>query len=312
MSRPLLSICIPTYNRSAVLRETLLSFLNDPAFDDDVELVISDNASPDDTPAVVQAIITEYHNKRIIYHRNTENVRDLNFSIVLSLGNGHYLKLLNDYATFSAGGLDYMKKCICSNIDNPNNLFFLEFRKPYKNELNTTLSSVNEMVRFWTDQLIWIISFGVWKKDLQALINRGFDETKQLLQVNWLLCLQEERCSTVVNFPYYVCSTRPLFRSKYNFFVPHVQNFYEILYSYEKKGLLSSDTITYTKKRCLQNVHANSIIEYLIKKEDRSWDLEGGWEIVHRYYGDGFFLYWNLFTYHIKNTLVKLRNRIKQ
>jgi len=50
MAQPDLSICIPTYNRAAILADTLahLEFLND--FPLTTEVVVSDNASPDDTP----------------------------------------------------------------------------------------------------------------------------------------------------------------------------------------------------------------------------------------------------------------------
>ena len=52
---PILSICIPTWNRAALLESTLehLSFTRDLGFP--VEIVISDNASDDRTPEVVRA-----------------------------------------------------------------------------------------------------------------------------------------------------------------------------------------------------------------------------------------------------------------
>ncbi len=51
---PLLSICIPTYNRSAMLGEALteLCAINWPF---EVEVVVSDNASTDDTPKVLSS-----------------------------------------------------------------------------------------------------------------------------------------------------------------------------------------------------------------------------------------------------------------
>jgi abequosyltransferase len=47
--RPLLSICIPTYNRSQYLKQALETYVSNAAFDDEVEIVISDNASTDNT-----------------------------------------------------------------------------------------------------------------------------------------------------------------------------------------------------------------------------------------------------------------------
>lgn len=49
--KPLLSICIPTYNRAKTLDKTLLTLTGQDFFNvsDDVEIVISDNCSTDDT-----------------------------------------------------------------------------------------------------------------------------------------------------------------------------------------------------------------------------------------------------------------------
>ena len=49
---PYLSICIPTYNRSEVLKESLMQLLKYEG--DDIEVVISDNCSPDNTEEVVR------------------------------------------------------------------------------------------------------------------------------------------------------------------------------------------------------------------------------------------------------------------
>ena len=52
---PLLSICIPTYNRSKSLRICLLSILSQTkGYEEDVEVVVSDNCSDDDTMQVVE------------------------------------------------------------------------------------------------------------------------------------------------------------------------------------------------------------------------------------------------------------------
>ena len=53
--KPLLSICIPTYNRAELLRSALLSLV--PQVKEsggEVELVVSDNCSTDDTRRVVE------------------------------------------------------------------------------------------------------------------------------------------------------------------------------------------------------------------------------------------------------------------
>ena len=50
--RPLLSICIPTFNRGNILNDVLNNYVNNPQFDNEVEIVISDNASTDITAEI--------------------------------------------------------------------------------------------------------------------------------------------------------------------------------------------------------------------------------------------------------------------
>lgn len=60
--QPLLSICIPTFNRCDILNDTLKSIINDEAFDDDIEIVISDNFSSDSTEYVCKKYTDSYSN----------------------------------------------------------------------------------------------------------------------------------------------------------------------------------------------------------------------------------------------------------
>ena len=94
----LLSLCIPTYNRVGTLTVVLERVVHDPDFNEEVEIVISDNCSTDDTEAQIRRMASEYPN--IKYYRNSENVQDRNFYLALSRGRGRYLKLLNDYILF--------------------------------------------------------------------------------------------------------------------------------------------------------------------------------------------------------------------
>ena len=63
MTKPLLSICIPTFNRSSYLRNTLNSIVSQQEFlSEKVEIIISDNASTDETPDVVKEFTAKYSN----------------------------------------------------------------------------------------------------------------------------------------------------------------------------------------------------------------------------------------------------------
>jgi abequosyltransferase len=95
LSAPLLSICVPTYKRAALLKECLASMIDAAAnHEHEVEIVISDNASPDETLQVASAFRAE--RPWIRYNRNDVNIGEQNFYRVAQLAAGKYLWLFSD------------------------------------------------------------------------------------------------------------------------------------------------------------------------------------------------------------------------
>ena len=94
MKKILLSVCIPTYNRVDVLKETLpkvIDFIDKSIYD--IDIIISDNASQDETENYIKSLNSEY----IKYFKNSENVSaDENFYRVLKCADGEYSILLGD------------------------------------------------------------------------------------------------------------------------------------------------------------------------------------------------------------------------
>ena len=91
-----LSICIPTYNRAQFLEECLQSvLLSITGHEDQIEIIISDNASTDNTGDIVRAI-QEMH-PWIRYHRNEQNIGgDRNIYAVAAMGVGKYIWVIGD------------------------------------------------------------------------------------------------------------------------------------------------------------------------------------------------------------------------
>lgn len=82
-----LSICIPTFNRAALLRETLLSLL--PQMQEEMEIVVSDNASTDGTDAMIAGLMVQY--PCIAYHRWPQNMgADRNYLRAVEAARGEY------------------------------------------------------------------------------------------------------------------------------------------------------------------------------------------------------------------------------
>ena len=87
---PLVSVCIPTYNRAGLLRESIASVLAQTF--GDFELIISDNASEDATESVVRS----FGDDRIKYPRNAKNLGHReNMNCCLMLSKGRYITQLS-------------------------------------------------------------------------------------------------------------------------------------------------------------------------------------------------------------------------
>lgn len=93
MKAPRLSICIPTFKREGPLRETLAHLLE--VCGQDVEIVISDNCSPDGTPDVINSFAGRFRHFRAV--RQAENRGAIrNFAAAMALARGRYLYPLSD------------------------------------------------------------------------------------------------------------------------------------------------------------------------------------------------------------------------
>src|SRR5579864_6005275 len=104
VTTPLLTLAIPTHNRAGCLHE-LLSALAEQLNDEPrVELIISDNASADETPSVVKGFVER--GLRVCYIRNAQNIgADANFLQCFEQARGKYVWLFSDDDLLVPGGL---------------------------------------------------------------------------------------------------------------------------------------------------------------------------------------------------------------
>lgn len=105
MNYPLITIGIPTYNRAdGYLRNALQSALNQTY--PNIEIVVSDNCSDDNTEAVVASL----NDSRIRYYRQRINIGPQNnFNFCLNQANGTYFLLLSDDDMIDT---DFIETCL--------------------------------------------------------------------------------------------------------------------------------------------------------------------------------------------------------
>jgi len=104
-TQPLITIGIPTYNRAdSYLRQTLQSAVNQTY--PNVEIVVSDNGSTDNTGALVKS----FSDPRLRYFRHPENVGvNNNFNSCLKQSRGDYFLLLHDDDMIDS---DFVEACM--------------------------------------------------------------------------------------------------------------------------------------------------------------------------------------------------------
>lgn len=89
-----ISVCIPTYNRPALIARAIESILAQSSLPS--EIVISDNSENEETEAVVKTFINRSEIP-IKYHRHGKNIGIAgNWNSLLYLASGTYVKFLND------------------------------------------------------------------------------------------------------------------------------------------------------------------------------------------------------------------------
>lgn len=105
MSKPRLSVCIPTYNFGAFIGETLQSIATQ--LQDDVEIVVLDGGSSDNTAEVVGAFARRH--PQIRYHRQPERGGiDRDMARTVALARGKYCWLFGADDTMRQGALAQM------------------------------------------------------------------------------------------------------------------------------------------------------------------------------------------------------------
>lgn len=251
--KPRLTISIPTYNRSKYLADTLRQLHSElEACDrDEVELIVSDNSSPDETVSVVKGFIEAGLELR--YLRNNQNIgSDANIAQCFNLAQGKYVLILGDDDLFVDGALsklldelrdsEYGVVCLRSYG------FDHDFRKEYPGE-GGKYKLHNIAGSFLTDigPLMTFISGCVINKSLLPKVNANDYCGENLVQVHLVIqAALKAKQNLLINRYMIACARNN--SGGYDFakvFVEYVGN---ILDLYAGKGLTRTDVLNIERK----------------------------------------------------------------
>lgn len=264
------SICIPTYNRAPYLRKCLDSLICQPEFlQKEVEIVISDNCSTDNTAEIVKGYAVKYSNIR--YYRNEENIRDRNFPRCLLRGNGILRKLSNDTLLFKRGSLKFLCDAVQKYRKSRPILFFgngnLKNMKGEKKKQTHTLNNFLFNVSFIST---WIGAFSLWEEDCEDLISSEKACDTSLWQV-WELfhLLQKDRSAVLYNESIVDVQLVHKKNVDYGIFKVFYHNFLGIVKPFVKNQVITRECFDYLEKELLFDF----FMEYTLK-----------WELQHNEY----------------------------
>lgn len=252
MSEILLSICIPTYNRAEYLKKSIESIVYQEEFKNkQVEIVIADNASTDDTENIVRQYASQFDN--LFYYRNDKNIHNDNFPFVLSKGNGKLRRLCNDTLCFENGALKYMCRIIKK----------YELTKPFlcwlgeNNENNEEVNFRNGM-RTASYRITSIACFSIWDSECANIESDTFGAELLLWQVRKMLELASRKDEMVLINKKLTC-TQMVYKKNIDYGLYHVfyENYFKLLDPYFEIGKLSFDDKDYLEKDLLLNFFVN-------------------------------------------------------
>lgn len=286
---PIISICIPTYNRADALEQSLERYVSCDGFDDSIEIVISDNASTDRTREVAEKFTTKFSN--IKYYRNSENIRDSNFEVALKRGTGRYLKLQNDTTLYDVDAFVYMKRCINMSDDATPIFFTNDFiYTDYKGQSIIKCDSFNDFVSALSTYVTAISCFGVWKSQISEIHDFTKYTKLMLNQDDWCYQLLKKYGNCILyNRHYY--NGLPKKSGGYHWFKVHLDNYYKIMEPYISEGLISQETVEKDKKNLL--FHFIAELKYIYVYPVNKWGFgkKGTFHLIWKHYKNEVYFY---------------------
>lgn len=280
---PLLSLCIPIYNRLAFLDRQLARFLEDKKlFDEKIELIISDNCSKDD----LESCCNQYQKQelKLTYHRNETNLGpDGNFDWCFHHANGKYVWLLGSDDIPVQGFLSRLVEFLSGGdygLVHINVHPHQETAKVYHND-NTILADIGVWMTFMSANVIRTSSLNTI--DLKPYVG------SYMIQVPAYLngCLSSDVNAAVYLGKPFESGTDSANNGGYNLFQVFVENLFGIYQRFVDGGQLPQQTFEQIKRSEYKNWLVNFVVDFLIlhRKKRKNFDLANSWLILYKHYG---------------------------
>lgn len=306
--QPVLSICVPIYNRLSYLERMLSRFMEDKdLFGDKVHLFISDNCSRDNLTGCCE----KYQCEGLLfeYNRNDDNLgADRNFEICFQHSQGRYTWLLGSDDIPVSG---FIRKIISCLECHEYGLFHLGMKK-----MHTSLTEYNDnnemavAVNYW----ITFMSANIIRTEILYDLDIMKYRNTNLIQVPVFLyaCLLSEKNAIYYDGHPFEKGTDSRNNGGYHLFRVFISNLFRIYEMFVKKGLLSEESFYKIKKIEFKEFLVNWILSLLIFKSNHSFETTGSWHILWKYYGRSPYAYWSLFKGMMSSGMIFLKLHVNK
>ncbi len=173
MIEPLVSICIPTYNRAKFIQRAIDSALGQTY--KNLEVIVVDNASTDNT----EEIVSRYNDTRLKYVRNTENIGQFgNLNRCIELYSGDFLHILHSDEYIDP---DFTEKCIKFFSEHQNvQLTCTSFREEYNDHILLHKVFPNDVIFSAPDGFKQILTEGLFISCGSVIVRRCVYESQDV------------------------------------------------------------------------------------------------------------------------------------
>lgn len=320
-SRPILSLCIPTWNRAKYLKiglEKLRTQLLEIS-SSDVEVFISDNCSTDETEQIVKEYIS--CGMPISYNKNEENVgMDGNFLRCFKRSNGQFIWLMGDDDFLLDGTLSTIIELLKSN-PTIGLLHLREITGKSSYKIFNDISDFLKELTFWST----FITGNIFNRNAltDIVMPERYMGTYLIITPFYLTAAMKNMTNIMYYDRVFDGGADSGSNGGYNYFKVFVQNYLDIWKEYTDKFTIDESVFKYIKKDIYLNFHQHFIHMLLIQKQNileegqprngrKGFFVKDGKEILKKYYGNEsyalpYFMKWQIrcFLSVIKHKLFK-------
>lgn len=309
MSKYLVSICIPTYNRAPYLKKSLDSLSCQPEFQRGlVEIVVSDNASTDDTEKLIETYQAQYDN--IKYYRNDSNIGFKNLGVAIARGTGTLRKLSNDTIQYNKHSLQKF----CAAVQMYRQSMPVLFWSNGQTKKRLCTNDPNEFLREVSFYITWSGGFSIWGSDCNGVFEEALESQSELWHTECLCRLIAQRRSLII-CPEVFGRVQTVSRKNisYGLYKVFYENYLGILHRLVDQKVLSLTCFEAMKKDLLYRFFKGWIIQWELQNTGFQFsETENLKKLVfEKYQREKYFPHF-LQTYKKDLARTKLKNFIKQ